>query len=128
MHRFSRKMVLAVVVIGALAAGGAAFTANLDLGTGTTAGYGTVGITGATATNVHYTLSNDGTTIASAVITFTGDVSLDTVAVGFDGADLTPCASKVFGTTDTVVTCTAAEFGSVDTHDSGTFAAAVTNP
>ena len=74
MHRISRRMVAVVVVIGAIAAGGAAFTASNTV-SDSVAGYGTSNITGATATDVHYTLSADGTDINTVLITFTGDLS-----------------------------------------------------
>ena len=67
MKRKSRRIVAALVLIGALAAGGAAFTASNTL-PNTTAGYGTSTITGATASKIAYTLSSDGLTITGATI------------------------------------------------------------
>ena len=55
MQRKTKKIVLALVVIGAVAAGGAAFTASNTV-PDSVAGYGTSTVTGATADSVHYTL------------------------------------------------------------------------
>ena len=95
MHRISRRMVAVVVVIGAIAAGGAAFTASNTV-PNTTAGYGTSTITGATATDIAYGLNATGTQITSATITFTGDLSNDTVKAGFETSNLTTCSAPVF--------------------------------
>jgi hypothetical protein len=104
MHRISRRMVAVVVVIGALAAGGAAFTASNTV-QASTAGY--------------------GTQITTALITFTGDLSSDTVQAGFGSDALTTCSAPVYdGTTSSTTTCSGF---TQNTASSATFNVAVTN-
>ena len=124
MHRISRRMVAVLVVIGAIAAGGAAFTASNTV-PNTTAGYGTSTITGATATDIAYTLNADGTQISGATITFTGDLSNDTVKAGFETSALTTCSTPVYdGSTSSTTTCSGY---TESTASSSTFNVAVTN-
>ena len=123
MHRISRRMVAVVVVVGAIAAGGAAFTASNTI-QASTAGYGTSNITGATATDVHYTLNADGTKITTALITFTGDLSADTVQAGFGTDALTTCSAPVFAAGNSTTTCSGY---TQNTAASATFNVAVTN-
>jgi hypothetical protein len=88
MKRNRKRIVAAVAVIGALAAGGAAYTANVD-GTPTTAaiGFAQTSITGATAAGVSYNLSDDGQYIQQANIYFTSAnataISGETIKAGF---------------------------------------------
>lgn len=91
-HRITKRLIAAAVVVGALAAGGAAFT-NSNTLTDSVAGYGTSHITGATATDVVYTLSGDGTQINTVTITWNSDVSADTVEAGFNTNPLTSCTT-----------------------------------
>ena len=56
MQRKTKRIIGAIVVIAAIAAGGAAFTASNTV-PDTVAGYGTSNITGATVTALHYTLN-----------------------------------------------------------------------
>jgi hypothetical protein len=124
MQRISRRMVVVVVLVGAIAAGGAAFTASNTV-SASVAGYGTSSISGATATDVHYTLSADGTQITTAKITFTGDLSADTVQAGFETNNLTTCSAPVYdGTTSSTSTCSGY---TEPTDTSATFHVAVTN-
>src|SRR5947209_19800577 len=67
MKRKSKRLLVALVLIGVLAAGGAAFTAA-NVVPNTTAGYGTSTITGATASKIVYTLNATGTQITTATI------------------------------------------------------------
>jgi hypothetical protein len=124
MQRRTKKIVAAVAVIGAIAAGGAAFTAANTI-PDSTAGYGTSNISGATATALKYTLSADGTTIASAALTFDGDVSGKTIAAGFGTDALTACSVGSYdGVSDsTPVSCTGF---TQNTAASATFNVAVT--
>jgi hypothetical protein len=108
--RFNKptRIVAAIAVIGAVAAGGAAFTAGSALPTNV-AGYDTASVTGGTVSDLNYTLSTDGQYIASASLTFTGDVSADTVGIGFDGYNsgaLQSCVVGAFASGNTSVTCT----------------------
>ena len=124
MHRRTRRITLALVLVGALAAGGAAFTASNTVAD-STAGYGTSHITGATATDIKYTLSADGTEINSALITFTGDLSNDTVKAGFESNSLTTCSTPVYdGSANSTTTCSGY---TESTASSSTFNVAVTN-
>lgn len=134
----NRKRVIAVVaMIAALAAGGAAFTDSIvgsPVTNGTTAGYGTIAITGATVTDVNYTLSADGTDITNVNFTFTGNLGGDTLELAFDNANLAQCAhtgitggvipaADYDGTTKTTVTCDVTE----GTTAATSLQAAVTN-
>jgi hypothetical protein len=123
MHRISRRMVAALVVIGAIAAGGAAFTAA-NVVPLSTAGYGSSTVSGATATDIVYGLSADGTQINTATITFTGDLSHDTVQAGFETDSLTTCSAPVFASGSSTSTCSGY---TESTSGSTTFNVAVTN-
>jgi hypothetical protein len=103
----TKKIVLAVAVIGAIAAGGAAFTAANTVPP-TIAGYDNQVVSGATASDVHYELSGDGTTVSNVVITFSTDITGKHVQIGFnDGALETP-ECVITGTAGTqVATCDA---------------------
>ena len=113
MQRRTRRIIGAVALIGALAAGGVAFTAssNLPTGTNNVAGYDTATVSGATVTSLHYVLSADGTTIDSVVLTMQGDESAHVVKLGFNGGALTTCSQTVAAVYtpgspgSTVVTC-----------------------
>jgi hypothetical protein len=79
MHRITRRSVLILVVIGALVAGGAAYT-NSITGAGTsnnTAGYKDVTVTGAVLTDATYGLSADGSQIDTVKFVFAGDLTND---------------------------------------------------
>ncbi|MGO9973807.1 MAG: hypothetical protein ACLP01_13575 [Solirubrobacteraceae bacterium] len=72
--RINKRWVAPLVVVGALAAGGAAYTNGIDT-TGVSAqestiGYGKVTVAGATVTDVQYGLSANGQTIETEQITF----------------------------------------------------------
>jgi hypothetical protein len=82
----TKKIVLAVAVIGALAAGVAFTEANVV--PDSVAGYDNTTITGATATAVNYTLSADGTDITDVVVTFSTDITGKHVRIGFNGGAL----------------------------------------
>lgn len=79
MHRISRRAVAVLVVVGALAAGGAAYT-NTITGAGTTnntAGYKDVSVSGAVLTDASYGLSADGSQIDSVKFVFAQDLTND---------------------------------------------------
>lgn len=108
--RFNKptRIAAAVAVIGAVAAGGAAFTAGSALPTNV-AGYDTATVTGGTATDLNYTLSADGQYIDVANLTFNSDLTGDTVGIGFDGYNsgaLQSCVVGTFAAGSTPVTCT----------------------
>lgn len=90
MRRRTRRTILAVALIGALAVGGAAFTASNTFSGPSVAGYGNESITGASVTNTHYVLSADGTKIDEVDLTFAEDHVGDTVKAGFGAASSSP--------------------------------------
>jgi hypothetical protein len=105
MRRKPLSILIALVVVGALVAGGAAFTASNTI-PDTVMGFGTSHITGATATSLTYTRSADGSTIISATLVFTGDISTRTVEAGFNANALDTCAAGSLAAGDTTVVCT----------------------
>ncbi|HMJ34998.1 MAG TPA: hypothetical protein VK501_13885 [Baekduia sp.] len=105
MRNKPRSILVALIVIGALAAGGAAFTASNTI-PDTTMGFGTSNITGATATSLTYTRSADGSTITAATLVFTGDISANTVEAGFNSNALEACAAGTYSSPSTTVVCT----------------------
>jgi hypothetical protein len=105
MQRKPLSIIAGLAVVGALAAGGAAFTASNTI-PDTVMGFGTSNITGATATSLTYTRSADGSTITAATLVFTGDISANTVQAGFNANALDTCATGVFATGNTTVVCT----------------------
>ncbi len=85
------KLALALVAGGAavaLAAPG--FTASNTV-PASTAGFGSSTVSGATATNIAYTLSTDGTQITQADLTFSGNLTGYTVKAGFGTTASTTC-------------------------------------
>jgi len=96
----TKKIVLAVAVIGAIAAGGVAFTAANTLPATTTAGYKTMSVSGATVSAINYTLSADGTEINAVKLTFSApaDLTGKQVKIGFNGNATTDCTVDVGGT------------------------------
>jgi hypothetical protein len=105
MKRKPGRILIALVVIGALAAGGAAFTASNTI-PDTVMGFGTSNITGASATSLTYTRSADGSTITAATLVFTGDIHTNTVEAGFNANALDTCAAGSFAAGSTTVVCT----------------------
>lgn len=97
MHRFKRRSLLvALVVVGALAAGGAAYTNSIS-GTGTTnntAGYAAISVAGATLTDANYTLDSTGANITAVNFTFSGDVSGNTLQFAFNGGTIGDCTDS----------------------------------
>jgi hypothetical protein len=86
MKRNKKRIIAAVAVICALAAGGAAYTtaiASFPANGTNTAAFGGTSITGATAAGVSYTLSADGQFVTGADVYFTSDQSANNVDAGF---------------------------------------------
>jgi hypothetical protein len=110
------RIVAAIAVIGAVAAGGAAFTFSNTVPS-SVAGFGSASVTGGTVTSLTYDLSTDGYYITTAHIVFTGDKSADTASIGFsDGTTvngdgqtdgpLNVCGTGTYdGTTSTTFVC-----------------------
>jgi hypothetical protein len=133
MKRKTKKIVLALVVIGVVAAGGAAFTAANTLPTHAV-GYGQTVVTGAEATDIHHFLAADGMHITSTTMTLTGnlaDAPIVTAGFGADGVALQSCVvsaeTGAFGDPDrtATATCTYSGAGYV-TGDETRFNVAVT--
>ncbi|HET7386953.1 MAG TPA: hypothetical protein VFJ19_09860 [Nocardioidaceae bacterium] len=101
--RTPKKFFAALTIASVAAAGGAAFTASNTVPS-SVAGYGTASVTGATATSVVHTLSADGTTIDSTLITFDASQTGNTVKAGFGSTPLEDCT--VDSTDGTTATCT----------------------
>lgn len=74
--RFNKTMRIAaaVAVVGAVAAGGAAFTDTTGQPSGQALGYGATSVTGGNVTGISYQLSADGTDIDSVTLTTTTDL------------------------------------------------------
>jgi hypothetical protein len=105
MKRKPLSIIAGLAVVGAIAAGGAAFTASNTI-PDTVMGFGTSNITGATATSLTYTRSPDGSHIISATLVFTGDIHTRTVEAGFNANALDTCDPGTFASGDTTVLCT----------------------
>jgi hypothetical protein len=92
MKRNRKRIIAAVAVICALAAGGAAFTYSNGMPSENVAGYGQINVTGATLDDIHNQLSTDGQYITKVVITFHSAIPADaTVVAGWgDTADTAP--------------------------------------
>jgi hypothetical protein len=84
MKRNKKRIIAAVAVICALAAGGAAFTYTNTLPTDNVAGYNHMSVSGAKITSISNTLSGDGQQIASVTMAFSNTVPAgSTVAIGW---------------------------------------------
>jgi hypothetical protein len=106
MQRRTKRIVGAIALIAALAAGGAAFTASNTLST-SVAGYGNVTVTGATITDISNVLNTDGQNIDTVNLTFASAILAgQTVTAGFG-------ATAATAPTSLPVTCT--EVGGVPT-------------
>jgi len=119
-----KRLVAAVAVIGALAAGGAAYTNSIDTSsaTGANAGYGSVTVNGGPAlSSVSYGFNSDGSQITTVNLTFAAALNAGQyVSVAFDstsdtvnggGTQLTSlsdssCTPGPALSTTTNVTCT----------------------
>jgi hypothetical protein len=137
MKRKTKKIVLALVVIGVVAAGGAAFTAANTVPT-SVAGYGQNTVTGATVSSVHHNLSVDGIYIESTDMVLTGDHTSEIVKAGFGkvgpvvNEDLTTCTNGVLTGGNTPVHCDwttqlAGGNGHLNDDTATTFSVAVTS-
>jgi hypothetical protein len=104
--RNTKKIVASLVAVGALAAGGTAFTASNTL-PDKVVGYGTADISGATASALTFDVSADGATITGADLVFDGDQTGRVVKAAFNSADLVACTVGTYnsGTTKTPVAC-----------------------
>jgi hypothetical protein len=105
MKRNKKRIIAAVAVIGALAAGGAAFTASNSLPSSDVAGYGSVTVTGATVSSIHNVIDTAGN-ITAVDLVFSASQAGNQVQAGFaDESALDTCTDSDPGT-DTDWTCT----------------------
>jgi hypothetical protein len=120
------RIVAAIAVIGAVAAGGAAFTASNTVPS-SVAGYGSASVTGGTVTSLTYGLSTDGSDIDTATVVWTGDTSADSTVIGFNGDATQDCASGTYdiGSGDTTFVCT---LSGITTSDETSADIALTGP
>ncbi len=96
MHFRTRRIIASVAVIGAVAAGGAAYTAGSGFGSQPAVSYAGTVIEGANATALQFQYSNDGSVVTEADLFLAGDYSAlspnqgapYTIRAGF-GADTT---------------------------------------
>ena len=112
------RIVAAIAVIGAVAAGGAAFTDTTGQPGNQALGYGSTSVTGGTITGISYQLSANGTDVNTVTLTTTTDLATanntGTAAVylAFDnhgfasGGDATCVIGGTGLTAGEVVTCT----------------------
>jgi hypothetical protein len=99
MKRNRKRVIAAVAVICALAAGGAAYT-NTVTGAGTTnntAGYAAVSVQGATLADASYSFDTTGANITGVALTFTGDLTGQDVEASFGSGALVDCGVVVSG-------------------------------
>jgi hypothetical protein len=103
------RLVLVGVAVAAAAATGTAFTAgNTFNPTTDVAGYGESTVTGATVTNIHYTLDTDPSKIAEVDFTVTEDVTAAHATAVLKDASATPvtlATSTCDATTLHAITC-----------------------
>jgi len=85
--RFNKttRIAAAIAVIGAVAAGGAAFTDTTGQSAGQTLGYGSTTVEGGHISGISYQLGTDGNTIRTITLTTTADLSTS----GYGGAAAT---------------------------------------
>jgi hypothetical protein len=112
MKRNRKRIVAAVAVVGALAAGGAAFTYSNTMPSDTVAGYSNIKVSGADVVGIHNTLSTDGQTINQVHMDFSPAIDpAATVEIGWSssvGTAPDPLSSQgcLVSTDGYSVTCT----------------------
>lgn len=100
--RISTKFLTVAAVAGLIVAGGTASTASNTLAGDNVAGYGTATVSGATTTGIEHTLSADGTTIVSTLLTFSTDIAAHhAVTAGFGTTALEACVEDITANTAT---------------------------
>ncbi len=117
MHFKTRRIIASVAVIGAVAAGGAAYTAGSGFGSQPMASYAGTVIQGAQALDLQFQYSNDGSTITQADLVLVGDYDKSTasneskpytIKAGF-GADADSPGGNTLDPSLLTSTCTATE-------------------
>jgi hypothetical protein len=110
MQRKTRRIIIGVALIAAVAAGGAAFTASNSFPNGAPeTGFGQVTVSGATVDSVSFSQTSDKYWITGATLQIAGDVTANhTIEAGWgdDGSMvLYSCTPGAFANGDTTVTC-----------------------
>ena len=105
------KALGAVAVVGAIAAGGSAFTDSNTLpAASVTHGYGAQDITGVTAQTITYDLDAPKENITAVELTLSGDTTSKTIQIAFSGAAPATCSDAGTFTVDhTDYVCTVSE-------------------
>src|SRR5690242_11042710 len=98
MKRNKKRILVAILAICALAAGGAAFTASNTLPGTDVAGYGSVSVSGATVDSIHNNLDTTGANITSVDLVFHSAVTTTVQAMFDDETALDSCADTNSGT------------------------------
>jgi hypothetical protein len=114
MKRNKKRVLVAGLAICALAAGGAAFTANLgaNFPSDVTAGFDQASVTGATSDGINYNLSADKQYITSVDLYFTSDTDLT-----LPGTKIQAAFGSSASNATTLVTCGAVTTdNAVDAH------------
>ena len=94
MKRNRKRVVAAIAVVCALAAGGAAFTYTNTLPSDTVAGYNHMSVSGADVSAISNTLSTDGQSITAVHLAFSPAIDpAATVEIGWSGTAGTPPTS-----------------------------------
>lgn len=121
MRTNSKKLLVGFAAAALVAGGSSAYTAANTVGGDNYAGYGSATVTGATTTGIEHTLSGNGATIASTLLTFSTDILAGhQVVAGFGATDLESCVEDVAANT---ATCTYAT--GYTTADASSFKVAV---
>jgi len=101
-----RMLVAGVILAGALAAGGAAYTNSTTQPASQVLGYGTTTVSGATVSSIAYNLSADGSNVDTVTLALAGDTTASAVSIAFNSGASTSCGTGTYdGTSSTTYTC-----------------------
>ncbi|HEY8701649.1 MAG TPA: hypothetical protein VIM08_11940 [Arthrobacter sp.] len=106
------KVLTAAAVAGLAFAGVSAFTASNTQPTGSTVGYGSTTVSGATVNSLTYTLDATGANITSATLVLANDTHLSNVSMAYDTGSSFGCGTGTVSGTTTIITtytCTATQ-------------------
>lgn len=103
--RVNTRILGALAVAGAVAAGGSAFTNSNTQAASQVVGYGTTTISGATVSSMDYNLNAAGDNVNSLTLVLAGDTTGSAVSVGFNGGATTSCGTGTFAAGATTYTC-----------------------
>ena len=103
--RSNTRILAAVAVAAAVAAGGSAFTNSNTQAASQVVGYGSTTISGATVSSMDYNLNGPGDNVNSVTLVLAGDTTASAVSIGFNGGATTSCGTGTFDTDATTYTC-----------------------